>query len=167
MARSDGAARMLRLVGELEREARAVRRVVTEAEAALALAAQRELTTLELRGAADLLHDFYTGVEKALELVAISIDRGLPEGPHWHRRLLSTMGEAIAGVRPAVLREATVTDLDEYLRFRHVFRSLYGFELTWERFAHLLARLSEVSRATLEDLEAFREALVLLASPSE
>jgi hypothetical protein len=156
MAPSDGRLRLLRLVSELDRERRAISRVVAEAAEAVALAGTRPLSSLEARGAADLLHDFYTGVEKSLELIAVSMDGGLPEGPHWHRRLLRCMSEAVPGVRPPVLGEATAADLDAYLRFRHVFRSLYGFELSWERLAPLLDDLARVSANLLRDLEVFQ-----------
>lgn len=164
MACSDGPQRLRRLASELERESRAIERVVVEVSEALALVAGRPLTTLEVRGAADLLHDFYTGTEKALELVATTMDGGLPEGPHWHRRLLQTMAEPIPGTRPAVLLASTAADLDEYLRFRHLFRSLYGFELSWDRLHPLLLGLASAATAVLADLGAFRELLLELSS---
>jgi len=34
--------------------------------------------------------------------------------------------------------------LDEYLRFRHLFRNIYGFTLEWERCSELLADLPSV-----------------------
>ncbi len=74
------------------------------------------------------------------------------------------MGEPLPGARPAVLSASTVLDLDEYLRFRHVFRSLYGFELSWERFGRLLTRLAEVASAVQTDLSVFRALLRSLAA---
>lgn len=73
------------------------------------------------------LHGFYTGLEKALEIVADSIDGGTPTGPDWHRRLLRQMTAERAGLRPAVLSTETAALLDDYLAFRHRFRNLYLF----------------------------------------
>jgi hypothetical protein len=43
----------------------------------------------------------------------------------------------IPGVRPPLLRRETAHVLDEFLRFRHLFRNLYGFELEWSRVQSL------------------------------
>lgn len=98
--------RPLALAAALERELRKLGRVVSEVEDALGLLATRPPTTLELRAAADLLHDWYCGLEKGLEQVAQLLDGGLPAGPHWHRTLLERMSEPIPGVRPEVLTAA-------------------------------------------------------------
>lgn len=95
MADSDQRNRLRRLAGELARERRALERVVTEVHAALTLFATRPPTSLEVRGAADLLHDFYTGTEKAFDLIATTIDGGAPEGGSWHRRLLESMRRSV------------------------------------------------------------------------
>lgn len=155
MADSDRRNRFSRLAGEIARERRALDRVLGEVRSAISLLATRPPTNLEIRGAADLLHDYYTGAEKAFELIATSIDGGTPEGGSWHRRLLESMGVEVAGVRPPVLREATARALDEYLRFRHLFRSLYGFELVWERIVPLLEALDATHALVTSDLEAF------------
>jgi hypothetical protein len=34
------------------------------------------------------LHNFYTGCEKVLQLVAVELNGGLPTGADWHKRLL-------------------------------------------------------------------------------
>ncbi len=163
MAGSDPQHRLQRLASELERERRGLDRVRREVGDALALFATRDPTSLELRGAADLLHDFYTGAEKAFELVATTIDGGAPEGGSWHRRLLEMMGTPVGRLRPAVLRAETVAALDEYLRFRHLFRSLYGFELLWERVAPLLEGVAAVHASLDADLDAFIAFLVTVA----
>lgn len=44
----------------------------------------------------------------------------------------------------AVLDPRLVRQLDEYLRFRHLFRNIYGFDLEWERCRELLSDLPAV-----------------------
>lgn len=39
-----------------------------------------EPTFIEIRAAASILHDFYSGVEKVFEKIAASIDKILPRG---------------------------------------------------------------------------------------
>jgi len=157
------APKLRRLASELARERRALDRVVAEVQAATSLFRTRPPTSLEIRGAADLLHDFYTGCEKSFDLIATTMDGGLPEGASWHRRLLETMGLAVPSVRPSVLRPETVQALDEYLRFRHLFRSLYGFELIWDRIVPLLHGLGSVHALVTEDLDTFTTTLDQLA----
>lgn len=96
------------------------------------------------------LHGFYNGIERILEGIARELDGGLPEGPNWHRELLSQMTLDMAGLRPAVLRRETAGRLDEYLRFRHVVRNLY----TWSFDASKLGGLITVLPGVLADLEA-------------
>ncbi len=40
-----------------------------------------------IRAAASILHDFYCGVEKIFERIALSVDRNLPDGENWHMDL--------------------------------------------------------------------------------
>ena len=155
--------KLRRLASELGRERRTLDRVMGEVNAARSLLATRAPTSLELRGAADLLHDFYTGCEKTFELIATTLDGGPPEGASWHRRLLETMSLEVTAVRPAVIRPETAHALDEYLRFRHLFRSLYGFELLWERVAPLLDGLEPVYVLVASDLDGFITAIETIA----
>lgn len=156
--------RLRRLAGELARHRRALTRIVAEVGDALELLSERAPSALEIRGAGDLVHDFYSGAEKAFEHIATTIDGGLPEGPSWHRRLLESMECEIPTVRPAVLSAATAGALDEYLRFRHLFRNLYGFELDWARIEPLLSAIQAVHQGLERDIEAFERVLAGIAA---
>jgi hypothetical protein len=61
----------------------------------------------------------------------------------------------LPGARPPVLREGTVRALAEFLRFRHLFRHVYGYELEWARLRSLLERVPVVWREFDADLERF------------
>jgi hypothetical protein len=74
------------------------------------------------------LHGFYNGLERVFENIAKEIDGYLPRGEQWHHELLLQMGREIQEVRPAVLSEQTLTELDEYRSFRHVVRHIYSFK---------------------------------------
>lgn len=163
MASPDRSARLLRLVAELRRERSNLDRVAGEVADALSLLATRPPSSLELRGAADLLHDWYSGLEKLLQLVSVSMDGGLPEGDRWHRRLLESMAIEVPRTRPAVLARATSTLVDPYLRFRHLFRNLYGFDLEWAQVQPLLAALTGAHAAVGADLDRFEATVLALA----
>ena len=62
--------RVLRLRAELGRERASIERLVADVMRALKTTAGRELSFLEVRGVADLVHDFYTGIEKMLRRIA-------------------------------------------------------------------------------------------------
>ncbi len=110
-----------------------------------------------IEAAALRLHSFYTGVERCLLLVSRVMNGSTPsQGQGWHRRLLERMAMATEQ-RPALLQEETQSDLQAYLRFRHLVRNLYSDELRAEPIALLIDDLPEVWRKLSSDLEGFRE----------
>ena len=113
-----------------------------------------------------LLHDFYTGVEKILQRIALRLDGDLPAGPNWHVQLLRRMATPVEQVRPAVLDEATTQALEEYLRFRHIFRAVYGFELRRARLRELATDLPSVFVTLQAQLTYFLEFLQALDTPT-
>ena len=76
---------------------------------------------MEVRAAGSILHDFYCGVEKMFERVALAIDKDLPKGENWHTELLIQMAKPIEGVRDRIISEDLLHKLKEHLRFRHLF----------------------------------------------
>lgn len=116
-----------------------------------------EPTEFDVRAAGSLLHDFYTGLAKMFQRIALKVDQDLPAGSDWHLQLLQRMATRIDGVRPPILSDDEMRHLEEYLRFRHLFRNLYGFELRWELIEPLVedmgVRFEEI-RSQLEDFMA-------------
>ncbi|BAS27338.1 ribonuclease toxin HepT-like protein [Limnochorda pilosa] len=110
---------------------------------------------LRRRGLATFLQDFYTGCERIFQRIAEEFDGGAPSSSDWHRRLLNQMARTVEGFRPAVLSEPATQTLDEYLRFRHLFRNLYGRHLDWERMRPLLAALPGAFRTVRGEIESF------------
>jgi len=151
--------RFVRLAAVLREHHEQVARVGEEARQAFADYEDRTPPRLQLRGIGGILHDFYTGIERLFERIAPELNGGLPAGPSWHRSLLQEMTLELPGVRPPVLRPETARQLEELLRFRHLFRNLYGFELEWPRMRALLESLPDVWRAVDADLHTFLEFL--------
>ena len=139
---------------------RVVERTERAVQAGRQNAADRDLF---LDSAALNLHDFYTGLERIFVHVASNLDQSVPAGPDWHRELLRQMAVEIPGIRPQVISEENARDLDEFLRFRHVVRHIYAFELDRERLERLTMRLRPTLSGVRKSLDAFVTLLEELA----
>ena len=117
--------------------------------------APRRDDTYSLRARGSILHDFYTGIERILVRVASELNGGVPQAQQWHRELIQNMALDVAEVRPPVIDTDLATVLGEYLRFRHVFRNVYGFVLESERMRPLEERMSETLSVFREQMTAF------------
>lgn len=96
-----------------------------------------------IRAAGSIIHDFYCGVEKIFERIANNVNNIIPHGEDWHAKLLLQMAQTQSG-RNAVIDSELLQKLKEYLRFRHLFRNIYGFELRWARIKPLCLQLNDV-----------------------
>jgi hypothetical protein len=112
-------------------------------------------TSIELRAAGSITHDFYSGVERMFRRIATVIDGDLPSGPNWHAELLERMSYPIADLRPAVISSDVRLRLEDYLRFRHVFRHIYGHALRWELLSPLVETTPDVHRALTQQVREF------------
>lgn len=97
----------------------------------------------DLNAAGGMLQSFYTGVEGTLRAIAECAGEAVDKTGSWHSELLTGMTRPTSR-RPAVLSVELAERLREYLGFRHVVRSHYGFELEWERMSPLVAELDAV-----------------------
>jgi hypothetical protein len=99
------------------------------------------------------LHSFYTGLERVFEMVGRTVEGVVPVGERWHHELLEQMTVEVAGVRPAVLSREVAGRVEEMLKFRHVVRSVYSFDLDTGRvlavYGLLLDAWSDVQREVL------------------
>lgn len=116
-------------------------------------------TWVELYAIAGMLHEFYNGVERIFERIAVSLGESLPRGAHWHADLLVQMATPVEGGRPAVIDDALRARLEEYLRFRHFFRHAYGYTLEWNRLRWQAEHLRETFATLRERLRAFFDRL--------
>jgi len=110
---------------------------------------------IETRAAGSILHDFYCGIEKIFERIATHIDGKVPKGEDWHTELLLQMTHPAKGIREAVISQGLMEKLKEYLRFRHLFRHIYGFEIKWERFKGPALSINNLVRELKNELEEF------------
>jgi hypothetical protein len=160
--------KLLTLAAEIRQELANLLRIASEATETWAKrqSVRPDERQVYLKSTALELHNFYTAAERIFEHVAGDLNGALPQTHDWHLRLLRTMAVEVPEVRPAVLSEELVEHLSEYLRFRHVVRNVYGFELDEERMTPLMARIEATAqdlaiqvRALADYLEAMGRAL--------
>ena len=90
------------------------------------------LSTLELAGAAALLHNFYNGIENILKQIFISENIEIPEGKSSHKELIES------AVNSKILSNELKNTLGEYLAFRHFFSHAYAFDLYADKMEPLV-----------------------------
>lgn len=108
-----------------------------------------------LDGVALNLHGCYGGLERIFELIAAVVDCRKPRGENWHQALLTQMTEEVAGVRPAVISQATFHRLDECRGFRHVVRNVYTYNFEAAKIQKLVTELPATLEQTRAELLAF------------
>lgn len=139
-----------RLAGEVQTELQSIDRLGAE----LAAAPDGD-DTFALRARGSILHDFYTGAERIFIRLAEEINGGVPRGDQWHRQLLRDMAMTIPAVRPAIISSELERELAEFLRFRHLFRNVYGFVLRADRLGALQEKAPTVLLRFVAEIRAF------------
>lgn len=146
------------LRADIRRELSSIDRLAAQTEQLLARIPDRP-SFVEVRAAGSLLHDFYTGAEKIFQRIALEMEGGLPAGAEWHSELLARMATPVEDRRPAVISEELKDQFGEALRFRHLFRYMYGFQLRWDRCHALLSDLPGIRREFERQLHIFLDLL--------
>jgi hypothetical protein len=101
------------------------------------------------------LHNFYSGCERIFRLIASEVNGGVPQDLDWHKRLLTQVGLEIEMIRPPVISPQTRKDLEELLKFRHIVRNLYGFELEPKRIKPLISLTTSLYPRLADEIEKF------------
>jgi len=141
---------------DLERELKNLEAVVTELQDTLQNVSGKP-NQIVIRACASILHDFYTGIEKTFARIATEIDGGTPRGYDRHLQLLRRMLTPISDVRPQVIDIPLGEELDEYLRFRHMFRHQSGFHLKWPLVKDLTDHLPDVHQRFAGQIRALMQ----------
>jgi hypothetical protein len=105
------------------------------------------------------LQSFYSGIERALELVAEEMDGGTFGGASWRAELLRQMATDVPSVRPCVLERSRADWLDEYREFRGLARDIYATNLVPDRVEPLVEGLTEGWPLVRTDLVVFADFL--------
>jgi predicted nucleotidyltransferase len=106
-------------------------------------------------GIGAVLKDFYDGVERIFKHIAAAFNEPLPSGEEWHKQLLEVMSQPTENRKP-VISQTLKDALDEFRRFRHLFRNIYVVtQLKWEPMAPLVANLPQVYEQLRKEVESF------------
>ena len=135
---------LIRLRAEIEDELESISHLQHDLNECKKLGAVR----VALRAKASVLHDFYTGTERIFTKIASELNGGIPNTQQWHTELLHDMSLHLEEIRPPVITTELRDALVPFLRFRHLFRNLYGFSLDPRR----LGELADVFPAVLDQL---------------
>lgn len=111
---------------------------------------------IEISALAAMLHSFYTGIENIFKRIVLESGEALPAGEAWHRDLLDLITRPGAA-RAAVISTPLRDKLREYLRFRHVFRQAYSFDLRWDKMGTLVLACVETLRLLEAELGNWRK----------
>lgn len=101
------------------------------------------------------LHSLYNACENIFRNVAQTFENQLHDQTGWHRELLDRMRLDLTPVRPALIDDVCYRNLEELLRFRHLFRSAYGITLDPARFAMVQQKALELRRPFRANVERF------------
>ncbi len=104
------------------------------------------------------LHSLYSAFENIFRNIATAFENQLdPVG--WDRQLLQRMRLDLLPIRPAVIDDKAYGSLDEMLRFRHVFLTMYGIELDASRLQVALQKTLALKPLYQPQIEKFLEFL--------
>ena len=145
---------LLAIVSEIEREIENLKELQSELHSI-----RDKGGIIYARSKGSILHDFYNCCERIFKKIAIEINEGYEETDRWHKALLYRMTIPLRNIRPQVISEELAADLDEYLVFRHLFRSIYGFELKGDRIGRLADKFEIISQRFVKEIEVFLEYL--------
>lgn len=113
------------------------------------------------------LHNLYNAFETMFRRIAETFENDIPDPGRWHTLLLERMGREIEGLRPPLLSEESLRLLDELRRFRHVFRTLYRFDLDPIRVAQVRAIAFRLEPLIEADFARFMEFINALIASEE
>ncbi|MSP61830.1 MAG: hypothetical protein EXR72_16150 [Myxococcales bacterium] len=152
---TDGAAAFARLAAEVRHDLQDLDRLVAQAVEGAGRLGGPTPDTFVVYGVSKVVHDFYLATERLLSRVATPFG-GLPNpGPGWHRQLLEGAVLDLPTLRPPLLSDRAARQLDEFLRFRHRFRTLYAFDIEAEPLQRLITKLPDAHAALRQDVERF------------
>jgi len=141
---------LLEIISQVERELSNLKELESELNSI-----KDKSDIISRRAKGSILHDFYNCCERIFKKIAIEINKGYEETERWHKALLYRMTIPLRQIRPPVISEELAADLDEYLAFRHLFRSIYGFELKSDRIDHLAQKFGSVNKRFKEEIDKF------------
>ncbi|MEX2445198.1 MAG: hypothetical protein WD492_16460 [Alkalispirochaeta sp.] len=91
------------------------------------------------------MHNLYNALESYFLRIAKFFENNLDQAA-WHRSLIERMTLEIPGVRNALLTQADRIQIEELMRFRHLFRNLYKTPLVPEKLLYANRQAEGIDR---------------------
>jgi len=147
----------IRLVVDIKADLNSIQNLVSDIEEITrALEGNKGLLRgADLMACAGYLHHYFTGVESIFERISRVFDGSQALGGDYHRELLHSMTVEIPDIRPRVISGDVAEELDEYRRFRHMFRHAYGSELRWRKLEPLANGVGSLTETLAEQISEF------------
>jgi hypothetical protein len=143
------------LKAEIIRDLEPIEKLQNEMNESLANFDFSTISDFNLRAIGSILHDFYTAIERIFRRISQNLDGELPLGENWHTQLLDRMTLNIPEVRIPVISKELKSQLHELLRFRHVFRNVYGYELKARKIEPLARKINKIAPICIKELNNF------------
>lgn len=139
-------ARLKKLVADINNDIRAITKLTINVQTVLNEVRVKSgpVSDRDMMLLAAFLHHFYTALESVMMRISSVFDGGIDKSGDYHRELLNSMTIEIEGVRPQVFSIEFVEELDDYRRFRHMFRHAYAGELRWKKMGHLAENINTI-----------------------
>lgn len=110
------------------------------------------------------LSGWYSNFEDIFLKITKEFENKIEDASRWHSELLYRMTLEIEGIRPAVISRKSMKYLDDLLKFRHVFRYSYAFELDWQKMSITIEKWRLGQNLIYKDIENFVNYLDQVAS---
>ena len=144
---------LIRLRAEIKAELENILRLQDDLDECAALGGEGVI----LRAKASVFHDFYTGIERIFKKIASELNGGIPNTPQWHTELLQDMSLHLEELRPPAITAELRDALLPFLRFRHLFRNLYGFNLDSRKLRELSKAFPAVLAKFSNEMKVFTD----------
>jgi hypothetical protein len=105
-----------------------------------------------------MLQSFYGGIENLFKRIALDVDGEFSKSDSWHKNLLDRMAAPFKD-RPAVISDDLRIRLHKYLDFRHVFRSVYAYDLNWNKMRELVYDCEKTLQLLQTEMAIFKAAI--------
>lgn len=115
-------------------------------------------STPEAMATAQFFANYYTCAETIFFRISQHFENNLPK-EKWHSALLEAMRLEIQGIRPRVLSDSTLRDLDEFRRFRHFTRYYFDVDYDWRRLTFLFDVFESLREPLRSELSVFANTL--------
>jgi len=114
----------------------------------------KRLDLIETMAAGSFVHSLYNGMENILIQAFKGIKENLPNDINWHKNLLE---QAFANTdnREPMLNNEYKEKLNEYMRFRHLFRHTYHYKLDIEKLKPLVDESNNIWNLFKNDINNF------------